>query len=252
MAIGTLTALPVRPPVRVTRRSAGQAMLSAPLAVVPLAAVAALVTWTGSTAGLGPWVCVVLALGAVQLLSRGLHLDGLADTADGLAASYDRERALDVMRRGDVGPAGVAAVGFVVLAQVAAGAQLLAAASETTGAALIGVCVVLSRVSVAVGCVRGIPTARSSGLGATVAGTVPRLPLVVELLLLTSLAALVVRTLNGTPWWSAPAATVAVLVVTAVLLGRCVRRLGGVTGDVLGAVVEVSLAAALVTVAATS
>jgi adenosylcobinamide-GDP ribazoletransferase len=53
----------------------------------------------------------------------------------------------------------------------------------------------------------------------------------------------------GTPWWAGPAAVAAAYAGAGLLLRRCVRRLGGVTGDVLGACVEVAVAAALVVLA---
>ena len=54
-----------------------------------------------------------------------MHLDGLADVVDGLGAGWDRERALEVMRRGDMGPMGAAAIVLVLLVQAAAVAHLL-------------------------------------------------------------------------------------------------------------------------------
>jgi adenosylcobinamide-GDP ribazoletransferase len=51
----------------------------------------------------------------------------------------------------------------------------------------------------------------------------------------------------GFPWWRGVLAVAAGYFVAGVLLARCVRRLGGITGDVLGACVEVGAAAALVT-----
>src|SRR5205085_6995031 len=105
------------------------------------------------------------------LASRGLHLDGLADTADGLASSYDRERALAVMRRGDVGPAGAATLGLVLLVQVAALADLVSPGGWSA-AVVPAVAVVLSRCVLALVCARGVPAARPEGLGATVASSV--------------------------------------------------------------------------------
>ena len=68
-----------------------------------------------TTHGLLPYaVAAVLALVAAALLSRALHLDGLADLADGLTSGHDRERSLEVMRRGDTGPAGAAALVLVL------------------------------------------------------------------------------------------------------------------------------------------
>ncbi|WP_040924031.1 adenosylcobinamide-GDP ribazoletransferase, partial [Saccharomonospora iraqiensis] len=103
MAFGTFTAVPVPAPRTVDRRVGGAAMLLAPLAAFALAVPAALLVFVAATVGLPPLVTAVLAVGAVALGSRGLHLDGLSDTADGLSASYDRTRALEVMHRGDAG-----------------------------------------------------------------------------------------------------------------------------------------------------
>jgi adenosylcobinamide-GDP ribazoletransferase len=117
LAVGTLTRIPIRPPRLVDRPTAGRAMLLAPVTAVPPALVVLLlhfaVTWRlPANAG------AVLAVALTAWWSRGLHLDGLADTADGLASGYNRDRALEVMRRGDVGPIGVATVVLVVLLQV--------------------------------------------------------------------------------------------------------------------------------------
>jgi adenosylcobinamide-GDP ribazoletransferase len=54
----------------------------------------------------------------------------------------------------------------------------------------------------------------------------------------------------GLPWWRAPLAGLVAVVVTAGVVVRCTRRLGGITGDVLGACVELSFTAALLTLAA--
>ena len=66
----------------------------------------------------------VLAVAVLGLLTGGLHLDGLADTADGLASRRPREEALTIMRQGDTGPLGVAALVLAVLLQVTALAAL--------------------------------------------------------------------------------------------------------------------------------
>ncbi len=102
-------------------------------------------------------------------LSRAMHLDGLADTADGLAAGYDRERALEVMRRGDTGPAGAAALVLTLLVQVACLAALLTSA---VGATLAGVALLASRLAPALCARLGVPAARRGGpRGQAVAGS---------------------------------------------------------------------------------
>ncbi|WP_310971213.1 MULTISPECIES: adenosylcobinamide-GDP ribazoletransferase [unclassified Amycolatopsis] len=234
MAAGTLTTVPVPAPRVIDQQVAGRAMVLAPLAAIPLAAAAGGIVWAGNAAGLPSLATAALALGAVALGSRGLHLDGLADTADGLGASYDRAKALDVMRRGDSGPTGVATLVLVLLVQVGA----LTAANPFTAAAGV----LVGRCTLSMACARGVPTARPEGLGATVAGSVARAAAIAVGLAAAGLAAL----LPGLPWWRGPLAVALAYAVTGALLWRCTKRLGGITGDVLGAGVEAAVATALV------
>ncbi len=113
----------------------------------------------------------MLALVVTALLSRALHLDGLADLADGLTSGHDPARSLEVMRRGDTGPAGAAALVLVLLLDAACLAVLLGSAA---GTALAVVALVASRLACAVCARDGIPPARPEGLGQGVAGTVGR------------------------------------------------------------------------------
>ncbi|GGL85164.1 adenosylcobinamide-GDP ribazoletransferase [Nakamurella endophytica] len=246
MAAGTFTAVPVRPPSRVDRPVARAAMLLAGPATVPLGVVTGLVCWAGVRLGLPSLLVAVLAVGVLALGDRGLHLDGLADTADGLAASYDRERALAVMRRGDTGPAGVVAVVLVLAAQLAGAAAVL---HRPWGAVLLAVAVCVSRWWVLPGCTRNVPAARTGGLGAAVAGSVP-LPATVAVLVAAGALLAAAAALTGLPWWRGALGAVLATVAAGAVVLRCRRRLGGVTGDVLGASVEVALAALLVPLAA--
>ncbi|GAB3160255.1 adenosylcobinamide-GDP ribazoletransferase [Amycolatopsis sp. NPDC004378] len=237
LAAGTLTTVPVPAPRVIDRRVAGGAMLLAPLAALPLAVAAGLVVAAGTALRLPALATAAVALGAVALGSRGLHLDGLSDTADGLGASYDRAKALDVMRKGDSGPTGVATLVIVLLVQVGA----LAGAGPVTAAAGV----LIGRCTLSMSCARGVPSARPEGLGATVAGSVPRTAALAVGLAAAGLATL----LPGLPWWRGPLAVAIAYAVAAALLFRCTKRLGGVTGDVLGAGVEVAVAAALLSLA---
>lgn len=243
MALGTLTALPVPAPRVLDRRVAANAMLLAPVAALPLAAAAVLVVLGGEFGGLPALVTATLAVAAVALASRGLHLDGLADTADGFAASYDRERALRIMRSGDSGPAAVVTLLLVLLVQCGA---LAGAVSAGHGATAVALAVVTGRGTLVLGCARGVPSARADGLGAAVAGSVA-VPLAVLVPALLVGAAVLVP---GLPWWQGALAVVVGYAATGALLVRAVRRIGGVTGDVLGAGVEVATAGALIVLSA--
>ena len=242
LALGTLTVLRVPAPRRVDRRTAGAAILLAPVAVLPLGAAVAVVLWAGRELGLAPLVPGLLAVGVLVLGTRALHVDGLSDTADGLTASYDRERSLSVMRTGTSGPAGGAAVLLVLALQAA---SLTCMALSASGPVLAGLLVCLSRAALALCCVRGVPAARADGLGASFTGSVPVPAAALTWIGVVVLAGLGAAAAGASALAGVVAALVAGLVVAA-LLRRAVTRLGGVTGDVLGACVEVCLAVLLV------
>jgi adenosylcobinamide-GDP ribazoletransferase len=242
LAVGTLTTVRTRPPARVDRPTAGAAMLLAPLTALPLTVVAVLAHLAVGAGAMPTLVAATLVVGLTALWSRGLHLDGLADTADGLATGVDRERSLEVMRRGDVGPGGVAALLLVLLLPVAALAALL---PTRHGAVLAVVALPASRYVLAWGCWHRVPAARPTGLGATVARSVSTLGVAAATCLALGLS-VALPTMAGTRWYAGPLVVVAAAVGAGWVLTLCTRRLGGVTGDVLGATVEVALAAGLV------
>jgi adenosylcobinamide-GDP ribazoletransferase len=191
-----------------------------------------------------PLVAAVLAIGLLALLTRGIHLDGLADTADGLGSGRPALGALEVMRKGDVGPFGVVTLVLVLLAQVAALAVLVA---EGHGPPALAAALVVSRLALPLACARGVPAARADGLGASVAGSVSR-PMALAAVLL-GLVLVVVAVVLGGARESLPALLVAASAGLAAGLAvgwHAVRRFGGVTGDVLGAVVEATFTASLV------
>ena len=220
-------------------------MVMAPLAVLPLAVGVLAVSAVGRLGGAPPLVLAAVAVTVLVLGTRAMHLDGLADTADGLSAGYDRQRALQVMRRSDIGPSGVAAVTLVLLLDVAALTTLLA---TWRGAALAGVAVLSSRWLLAGACARGVPSARPDGLGATVAGTVGRSTLITGTVAMAAFSA-AAASLAGLAWVAGPVVLAAAVVAGSLVVHRAVRRVGGITGDVLGAVVETGFAVALTTAA---
>ncbi len=194
----------------------------------------------------GALLVAVLTIAGLALLTRGLHLDGLADTADGLGPLGSAQTRLAVMRRPDVGAFGVATLTLVLLTDCAALARDITAGR---GAAAILVAVATGRLVMTQAGVPGIPPAHADGLGAQVAQSVPR-PLAWGLTALVLLATTSCLAL-------APAALVirldlAVLagcLAAAMLRRHLVRRLGGITGDVLGALCEVATCVCLVVTA---
>jgi adenosylcobinamide-GDP ribazoletransferase len=210
-------------------------MSSAPAVGVLLGLIAAGVGLAATAIGASDLLVAVLTVGTSAALTRGLHLDGLADTADGLGSHRDADGALAIMRKPDVGPFGVVVLVLTLLAQVAAASVALSrggfAALTAVTAAVAG-----GRVAIAVACRRGVPAARPDGLGALVAGTVhPAIAGAAGVVV----AAIAVPAVPARPW-QGPLAVALALIATLGLLRHTRRRLGGVTGDVLGAACEVA------------
>jgi adenosylcobinamide-GDP ribazoletransferase len=237
---------PAGPPAPDPGRVVLLAPLSGLLLAVPAGAVLSLVQAAVDLPE-GRLLAAAAAIAVLAFLTRGLHLDGLADLADGLGASRDPARSRAVMHRSDIGPFGVIAVVAVVLLQVAALAVLAGA-----GAAALGLLVALpaARVGLAWLCRPEWPAAPGSKLGAWVAGRVSPASAALVTVGWALLAAGSAWGLAGVGAGAGAAGAVLASVVVAVHLGRTAQdRLGGVTGDVLGAAVEVAQAAALVLLA---
>ena len=242
-ALALFTVVPVRDATELTRDRAVAALRWFPLigavlgavAALPLAAVRA---WASHATLLG----AVLAVALLAMLSRGLHLDGLADTADGLASRAPAERALQIMRRSDIGPFGVLAIVLAVLVDVAALAAL--DGSSWRPVAALAVAAATGRLAVLHAAHRRVPSARADGFGAWVAGSMSTPVAVLETAVVlggtAGLAAAVGASIVG--WLLAGAGA---LLVTAAVRWHVTRRLGGVTGDVFGALVEIGTALTL-------
>ncbi|GAA3876766.1 hypothetical protein GCM10022243_47030 [Saccharothrix violaceirubra] len=228
LALSWLTVLPVRVG-SVDAHAARRAIALAPLVGVLLGAAAA-----GALLALReapPLLAGLLVVGGLALATRGMHLDGLADTADGLGCYGPPDRALAVMKDGGAGPFAVVAL-IVVL-----GAQ--AAASPVVGPGAVVLALTAGRAAFALCCVRGVPAARPEGLGALVAGSQP--------------------VWVAAAWWAAlgvagffvspvrgPLAVVVAAALVLLLVRHTRRRFGGMTGDVLGAACETATLAVLV------
>ncbi|MEU1591311.1 adenosylcobinamide-GDP ribazoletransferase [Streptomyces sp. NPDC005708] len=246
-AFGTLTVLPVRV-TRWDRDAARGGMVWASLVGLVVGALAGLLGAVLAVAGAGSLLAAVSAAAVPAVLTRGLHLDGLADTADGLGSGKPAEEALRIMKQSDIGPFGVVTLVLVLLAQVAALADAYSG-SWARGALAAVVSATAARLALTLAARRGIPAARPEGLGAAVAGVVPAGGALAMALTVTAAAAA-----GGALWGADGAVRTAAAVVIAVaaaelLLRHCVRRFGGVTGDVFGGLAETAATTALVVLA---
>jgi adenosylcobinamide-GDP ribazoletransferase len=174
--------------------------------------------------------CAAVAVPAV--LTGALHLDGVADAADGLFGAGTRERRLEIMRDPRVGTFGVVALVLVLVGDVAALQGLSRWAALVALVAAAG----LARLAMMVVLV-GLPYVRPEGLGTAAIGA--HGPRDVAVAAVTAALPLLLDWRHG-----ALAVALAALAAGAVaMLARA--RLGGATGDVYGAVLEVSQLAAL-------
>ncbi|HLL35028.1 MAG TPA: adenosylcobinamide-GDP ribazoletransferase [Streptomyces sp.] len=246
-AFGTLTVLPVKV-TRWDREAARGGMLCAPVAGLAVGALAAAAGVVLLLLGAGPLLAAVASAAVPAVLTRGLHLDGLADTADGLGSGKPAEDALRIMKQSDIGPFGVITLVFVLLAQVAALAEAYDG-SWARGALAAVVSAGAARLALTLAARTGVPAARPEGLGAAVAGVVPRTGAALVTLLVLAAAAGGGALLGAYDLGRAVLAVVLAVAAAELLLRHCTRRFGGVTGDVFGGLAETAATTALVVLA---
>ncbi|MEZ5911343.1 MAG: adenosylcobinamide-GDP ribazoletransferase [Paracoccaceae bacterium] len=239
-ALELLTRLPL--PARAddaARPSAGAAW-AWPLAGLVPAAAAGVGATASAGLGLPPSLCAAFALAAGVTVTGAMHEDGLADCADGFWGGWDAQRRLDIMKDSHIGSYGVLALALSVLIRWQALAAILSAgwlwAPLVASAAL-------SR-AVMPALMAALPNARGSGLSASVGS--PNWPTAgasAGLALALALVFLPLATVTA-------AASGAIL--AAVVAGATARaKIGGQTGDVLGAGQQLAEIAALTALAAT-
>jgi adenosylcobinamide-GDP ribazoletransferase len=191
-----------------------------------LGAAAAGLAW--GLSGVTPPLVLAAVMVIVLLSFSGcLHLDGLADTADGLLSSRSRERILEIMKDSRTGAMGVIAIVCVLLAKFAALASLPAARlwPAVLLAPLAGRCALVIHMAL-------LPCARPSGLGAIFYRRRPRWAAFWAAGLLAAVAWGLLGP-RGLMVWAA------CMAVVLVLSAHVYRKIGGATGDTLGAVCEI-------------
>lgn len=247
VAVSWMTVLPLPlPRVTMDRRTGGAAMSAVPVVGIALGTVSAAVAAALVHTHLPTTLIGILLVVLLALATRGMHLDGLADTADGLGCYGPPERVAEVMRSGSAGPFGVATLVAVMVCQAVG----LGTLTDQHRWYDIGFVVALGRVAAIVGARRGLVAAHPKGFGALVAGTQgTALGVWVTLAAAAAFASGFVDTATG---FDAARSVQAVLVVVVVVAGawwftaHCARRAGGVTGDSLGAAIELGVTVSVV------
>jgi len=242
LSVSTLTILRFGAP-RVDRLTAGFAMAFAPLVGLGVGAAAAGVGQVADWWTQSPLVSAVAAIATLAGVTRALHLDGLADTADGLGSNRPADEALQVMKRSDIGPFGVVALILVLALQISA---LTDTYTIHRGAVAVIVAAMAGRLAVTAACSGPVPAARPEGLGAWVAGSVRIWAAILVGVMVAAVgAALGLLYVDAQTAALAAAGVAFGLAGALVLLRHCIKRFGGITGDVLGALVETGATIAL-------
>jgi adenosylcobinamide-GDP ribazoletransferase len=229
VALSFCTRLPVPHAVAATGADVARACWALPIAGALVGAVGALVYCVAIWVRIPTFAAAALAVAATVLATGALHEDGLADVADGFGGGATRERKLEIMRDSRLGTYGACAVVLSLLLRTSAIADLTqpALVASALFAAHIGARAVMPAV------MWFVPPAKPDGLSAS-AG----LPPVASVAIAAVLGALAL----GFGLGPGPGA-IAVLVVllgAAIVARLSVAQIGGQTGDVLGAVEQVS------------
>ena len=225
IATMTLTRLPVG---RVTDPAPGMAAAAwaFPLVGLFVGGISALGYSLAIAAQLPAAFAALVALTASLMISGALHEDGLADTADGLGGGRTRADKLAIMRDSHVGTYGVLAL---ILSIALRGVCIASVSPAVAVCALIGLAAA-SRVSLVLA-LAAMPPARPEGLGKTASAV--RLPSCLIALAIGSTALVML-----TDAW--PAIALAMLVGGLLLAWLALRAIGGQTGDILGALQQVT------------
>lgn len=233
IALQFLSSLPIRLPGMPEPRDLGRSLLFYPLVGLLFGATLWVFNWL--LLGTPALLHAALLLSVWVLLSGGLHLDGLADSADAWLGGFgDRERTLTIMKDPRSGPIAVVTLVLVLLLKFTA---LLALIEQSHSLALI--IVPLIGRSALLGLFLTTSYVRAGGLGQALADHLPR-SAGKQVLAVSALACVLIAGLSG------------VLAVLLAALGFAwlrqvmLRRLGGTTGDTAGAMLELLEVAVLV------
>ena len=229
VALSFCTRLPVPHAIAATGADVARACWALPIAGALVGAIGALVYCLAATAALPAFPAAALAVAATVLATGALHEDGLADVADGFGGGATRERKLEIMGDSRLGTYGACALVLSLLLRISAIADITQ--SALVAAALLAAHIGARAVMPAV--MWFVPPAKPNGLSAS-AGLPPVASVVLAAIF--GAAALGIGLGPG----SGAIAMLVVLVGAAAVARLSIAQIGGQTGDVLGAVEQVS------------
>ena len=243
-----LTRLPMPEQQEGRHRQLSKAVRGFPLAGALIGAIGGLALLAAQGGGLPAMVAASIAVLAIVMVTGGLHEDGLADVADGFGAGGSRERKLEIMRDSRIGTYGVLALIFAVLIKVTCISVLLSTAQSVWHTPMLLIATgALSRTFIALA-MRSMPPARSDGRSAE-AG-VPS-DSGVNQALVAGLAIGSVMMWLACGLWTIAATLLAGATAYYLVKRRALRHIGGQTGDILGAIQQVTEIAMFLALAAT-
>ncbi len=226
-AIGLLTRIPVR--AAADAETAGKAAYWFPLVGALIGCIYAGVAWLGMLR-LPPAAVAVLVVITEALLTGALHMDGLADTADGFGGGKTRDGILRIMRDPSIGSYGATALVLLVAWKVTALSALIA---KHAALPYLVLAPALGRWTVAP-LASFLEYARPGKAVASFVGTR-------ELIWATLAAAAIAAPIGALIGVAHSFACWAALAVAMTLFGAyCQRKIGGITGDTLGAAIEIA------------
>lgn len=257
-ALSWLTILPFKGASVFDRITGRRAIAALPVAGLVPAAGAVLITAalfatsssrTPTLYDVTPILGGTLIMVAAQMLTRAMHLDGLADVADALGSYKPPEGAREVLRDPSTGPMGVGSIVLTMLTTTTAFAVIVASVLAQWSAGqlwpgVVALCLpfVASRAAATTACWRGFPPFSNSGFGSLTAGTQSTVTVTCWWILLLAVSGWVVGLVGVV-------ACALSFGVTLLLTRHCVKRFGGVNGDVFGAVIEIACAVCAVALA---
>jgi len=238
LATSWLTIVPVpQPKSAPTRRDGGAALAATPVVGIGLGAALAAVAYGLSHTDLPNLLIGLLLVAIAAALTRGMHLDGLADTADGLGCFGPPERAQQVMREGSVGPFGAATLVLVIAIQ----ATGFAALTENQHWLQLGYAVVVGRAAAVLTARASLKPFSDNGFGALVIGTQ-----CISAALWATIAIAAGAMIDLDQPWRGPVVAAVVFVIVWFFGAHCARRFNGLSGDTLGATIEIATAATVI------